>query len=121
MNKYEAMFIFQPQADQVANAKKIVEESLKEKGITIESNEDFGLRTLAYPIRKEREGHYWLYKLTMNPEKVASASTLFRHTPEILRSLVTKQSERKKREKSTENKNIRKKITEGENNEQNYG
>ncbi len=99
MEKYEAMFIFQAAAEKVANAKKIVEESFKKEGVTIESDEDFGLRTLAYPIQKEHEGHYWLYKLTMKPEKASSTLTLFRQIPEILRSLIIKQTESKREKK----------------------
>ena len=84
------MFIFHPQEEKIATARKIVTESLQKENITIEEEKDFGLRTLAYPIQKEEQGHYWLYNLQMDPSQVSQTSLMFRHVPEILRSLVVR-------------------------------
>ena len=92
MRKYEAMFIFFVQDKKIADAKAAIQSSFAREGITIEGEEDFGQRTLAYPIQKQSEGRYWRYTLAMEPEKARIAPTLFQHTPEILRTLIVKKT-----------------------------
>ena len=73
MRNYELIFILHPDLNEEAVAEVCarVKNWISDLGGTIIKEHNWGTRRLAYPIRKLREGQYWLYDLQFDPEKVA--------------------------------------------------
>jgi len=90
MRKYETMFIIKPGLDEEAT-KAVIEKFLnllKEKGSEIESVEEWGMRRLAYEVKKVREGYYVLVNFSAEPSTVAELERVFRISGDILRYIV---------------------------------
>ncbi len=62
MNNYEMMVIFTPvlSDDEFAGIQKKYTDFIKENGGTIESENPWGLKSLAYPIEKKTTALYWV-------------------------------------------------------------
>ena len=63
MRKYEFMAVFNVDEDVYKPASESVHAIFDEFGIKILSEDQFGDRTLAYPIRKKEKGRYVLFNL----------------------------------------------------------
>lgn len=90
MRKYETMFIIRPGLDEEAT-KAVIEKFLnllREKGSEIQSVEEWGMRRLAYEVKKLREGYYVLVNFSAEPEAVAELERVFRISNDILRYIV---------------------------------
>ena len=92
MNKYEVMIIFQPELDekqiqdQIKNFKDKV--SLFEGKII--SEDIWGLRNLAYQIKKKTKGYYFISNFELEKSKVSDLSNWLRFENEaVLRNMIT--------------------------------
>jgi len=89
MNDYETVFILTPVLSD-AQMKEAVE---KFKGVLageqaeIVSEENWGLRKLAYPIEKKTTGFYQLIEFKAKPETIAVLETQFRRDERVIRYL----------------------------------
>ena len=92
---YELMLIVKTEAD-LASVKTLLE---KEK-VKIVSEEPWGMRRLAYPIQKIREGYYDVLEVAGSPSTVANLSKSFKVESQILRFLFTVKKEVKNAKKS---------------------
>ena len=92
MTLYEGLFALLPDLSQDENKKLVskIEEQITKAGGMIESSQDWGRRTFAYPIRKKREGVYHLLHFRIAPEAVAPLKRACRLNESILNSLITK-------------------------------
>ena len=88
------MVIAAPTAADKASGK--VKEVVGKFGGEIMQEKVLGERELAYPIKKFRTGHYFLYDLSLSPDAVGKMNILFNLTPELLRALIVKKSVSKK-------------------------
>ena len=72
MRNYEFVFIVHPDLNEEAFAEicERIKGWITALGGTIENEDNWGKRRMAYPIRKQREGQYMLYKLQLDPDKV---------------------------------------------------
>ena len=52
-----------------------------------------GQRPLAYPIKKAVQAHYYVYYVTMEPEKAHQTENKVRHQEELLRFLMVRRDE----------------------------
>jgi small subunit ribosomal protein S6 len=66
-----------------------IAESLKKHGAEITGDEAWGIRPLAYPIQKQREGFYQFYTVNLDPAKVMAVETELKLNDGVLRHLVT--------------------------------
>ncbi len=87
MRKYEFLMIIKP------NLEKAIEEEFiknfeQRLGGNIVKKDDWGLRKLAYPIKKEQEAHYILYFVEAEPENVIKTREWLNIRKELLRSMV---------------------------------
>ena len=93
MNQYETVFIMTPVlSDQ--QMKETVEKLngvLTQHGAQIINEEEWGLKTLAYPIQKKSTGFYELIEFKAEPEAVAKLEMAVRRDERVIRSLVVKQ------------------------------
>lgn len=95
MNKYEMMFIVKANADEKAIA--ATAESLKSiitsmKG-EITDSKDLGSKELAYPIKKETVGYYFVVDFTAEAETVAELDRKARIDESVLRHLIIRLDE----------------------------
>ena len=92
MGLYEGLFAIHPDLSQDENKKIVskIEEQITKTGGNIESSQDWGRRSLAYPIRKKREGMFHLLHFRVAPDAIAPLKRAYRLNESILSSLITK-------------------------------
>ena len=93
MQKYELMIILKPLLPE--EIRKSVQEKIeklvkKAKGNLL-SQDLWGKRHLAYPIKKTEEGYYIVYKLELEPEFSDEFQHGLKLTNDILRFLLSKE------------------------------
>jgi len=90
MRDYELVIIVTPEIDETATAEVVekVKNWITEVGGSIESFEEWGRQKLAYLIRKNKEGQYYLFNLKLEPTAVATLERNFRLQESILRFLI---------------------------------
>ena len=95
MREYEVVFIIHPDLDETASNEVLerVKGWITEAGGTILKVEPWGKRKLAYLIRKQSEGQYFLLKTQMAPAFVVELERNLRFTEPVLRFLVTSTNE----------------------------
>ncbi len=91
MREYELVFIIHPDLDENATNEVVdrVKGWITEAGGTIEKIDPWGKRKLAYPIRKQNEGQYFLVKIHMTPSSVAVLERNLRFVEPVMRFLIT--------------------------------
>ncbi len=75
---------------------KIVKEQIKKQSgedSSVASVADFGKRSLAYPIRKQKDGQYWLVTFTSSGSGITALSKKLQQDENVLRFLVVKKEE----------------------------
>ena len=89
MNKYETVFILTPvlSDDQMKETVEKFKQVLTDNGGTIENEENWGLRKLAYPIENKNTGFYTLIEFNGEPTIVAKLETAFRRDEKVIRFL----------------------------------
>jgi len=95
MRDYELVIIVTPEFDETATADIVdkVKSWITEAGGSIESFEEWGRQKLAYLIRKNKEGQYYLFNLKLEPTAVANLERNFRLQESILRFLIINREE----------------------------
>ncbi len=91
MREYELVFIIHPDLDENATNEVVdrVKGWITEAGGTIEKIDPWGKRKLAYPIRKQNEGQYFLVNIHMTPSSVAGLERNLRFVEPVMRFLIT--------------------------------
>ena len=92
MPHYETVLILRQdlstsQAESIAAQ---TQQDLKQAKATIERTESWGLRTLAYPIRKNRKGHYFLINHSNESQTTQEMQRILRLNEDLLRILTIK-------------------------------
>ncbi|KKS47558.1 30S ribosomal protein S6 [Candidatus Gottesmanbacteria bacterium RIFCSPLOWO2_02_FULL_42_29] len=91
VNLYEMMLIENSALSESEEKKldKKIEDFLKDKGKIVKKSL-FGKRELAYPIKKETKGNYWIYNLELDPGAVSQFSQKLKMEESVLRFLLLK-------------------------------
>ena len=92
MNNYETVFILNPvlSETQVEEAvQKFIDFVKAQKGKII-SQENWGLKKLAYPIENKKSGFYYLFEFEAPHEAIEPLETEFRRDERIMRYLSVK-------------------------------
>ncbi|WP_249029247.1 30S ribosomal protein S6 [Tannockella kyphosi] len=89
MNKYEIMFIVKPDVEE--EARNTVIETLKailatDNG-TIDSVNEWGLRDLAYEVKKFSKGYYVVIETTTTPANIKEFDRISKINDSVLRQL----------------------------------
>jgi small subunit ribosomal protein S6 len=90
MNTYELVCIIHPELDDNA-FKGIIEKVngwVSEAGGNVDKVEPWGRRRLAYTIRKQREGQYVLFNISMPPSGAAGLERNISFQESVLRSML---------------------------------
>lgn len=92
MRFYEAVFIVKQDASasHVESRAQECAAIIKEYGGEVTKTEFCGLRYLAYPIKKNKRGHYVLMNLVSSPEGIQEMERKLRLDEDILRFLTVK-------------------------------
>ena len=93
MNNYETVFILTPvlSEPQMKEAVEKFKSVLTENGATIENEELWGLRKLAYPIQKKSTGFYAFLEFAGEPTIVSKLETAYRRDEKVIRFLTFRQ------------------------------
>lgn len=95
MSFYESIFIVRQDvpAAQVETLTASFAEIVKAQGGTVAKTEQWGLRTLAFRINKNRKGHYVLFNLDASPAAITELERNLRINEDILRFLTIRVEE----------------------------
>ncbi|MBN1260644.1 MAG: 30S ribosomal protein S6 [Anaerolineae bacterium] len=88
---YELMFIVSLELDEKATESLLerIRGYLKEAQATLLDFKDWRVRRLAYPIKGQREGRYYLAHFTMETEQVQEFERRLRLAEGVIRELIT--------------------------------
>ncbi|NLG09240.1 MAG: 30S ribosomal protein S6 [Deinococcales bacterium] len=91
--KYDLNVILDPSLSeqQVQVEKDAVALQVERAGGEILDLEEWGLRRLAYPIRKGNEGYYLIYRLHLTGETPKTIETALRQRDNVMRVLVVRE------------------------------
>lgn len=88
MRTYEAACVFKAEEELFQVAKQAVLAQLKGLGVDSPQENDMGVRSFAYPIGDEIQGHYVIFEFTMDPEKAHQIEKSVALIGDLLRILV---------------------------------
>jgi small subunit ribosomal protein S6 len=89
MNQYEIAIVFDPSLEVgLDKATDRVEKIFKDNGASVVSNDNWGKRKLAYPIKTHEHGIYIFYTINIPPESVRKIETTLNITEEVIRFLI---------------------------------
>lgn len=94
MRKYEVVFIVKPMEEEPTNA--VIEKFTKlitANGGTIDKEDRWGKKRLAYEIKDCTDGYYVLLNVTCQPECVAEADRVMKITDELLKHMIVRTDE----------------------------
>ncbi|HTN45182.1 MAG TPA: 30S ribosomal protein S6 [Flavipsychrobacter sp.] len=111
LQSYELMMIFTPvlAEEEFKNAQKKVTDFIKENGGELVNSNAWGLRSLAYPIRKKTTGLYWVAEYSAPVDTNAKLEIQMNRDENIMRHMITRldkyavEYNSKRRNKSAEN------------------
>ncbi len=89
---YSALVIFDPEKSESEDeVKALVNSIIKENAGDVVKENLMGKRTLAYPIKKKKQGIYYEVGFKATPEVIAKISRQFEINTSILRTLISKE------------------------------
>ena len=91
MNKYETIMILDCTISEESreNAINKIKKYIESKG-KIENTQNLGKKKLAYEVRKNKEGYYYIIEFMAEPESIAELERIYRITDEVLKFIVVK-------------------------------
>jgi small subunit ribosomal protein S6 len=91
MREYELVFIVHPDLDETATNEiaERVKSWITEAGGTVDKVDPWGKRKLAYPIRKQNDGQYFLFNAHIPPSFVIELERNLRFLEPVIRFLIT--------------------------------
>lgn len=103
MKHYETMFIIKPTLveDEIRSKIEFFKEAIIKNGGEIETCLDMGMRQLAYEIKKNKRGYYFVIYFKAETSLILELERLYRINEDILRFIVVKY-ESKKEQKAWE-------------------
>ena len=89
---YELVMVLSPEAteDEVSAIVERVDGVITDRGGSVVEHENWGLRRLAYPVKKLQEGNYVMTRFALGAAAVMELNRVLVASEDILRFLVTK-------------------------------
>jgi small subunit ribosomal protein S6 len=94
VNNYELTVILRV-SDALESNKEKVKSILQKYGVSVASEDQWGVRRLAYMIRTEKDGFYTLFTLEAQPDAIQKITSEFRLNIDILRFLFVRLKKKK--------------------------
>jgi len=98
MVSYEMVSVFDPKTTAEAGIVDGIENILKKHGADNVSKEDWGVKKLAYEIRKKTDGHYFLFNFDIDNDKIVDMEKELNIQEPLIRHLIVKLEETEKKE-----------------------
>ncbi|MFA6448774.1 MAG: 30S ribosomal protein S6 [bacterium] len=94
-NSYELLFITEPalDAERLAAIQERIAGMITAGAGTVESTDDWGVRRLAYKIKKSDEGRYILINFLCDPAQIAAIDKQIRIMQDIMRFVVVRKGD----------------------------
>ena len=91
MRNYELVCIIHPDLDETAFKEAVddIKGWITEAGGTVDKEDVWGKRKLAYLIQKQREGQYVLLTISMPPDTTAELERKIRFLEPVMRHMLT--------------------------------
>lgn len=92
MNKYDGLFIIKPdlKEEEAKNIYKSISDTMTKNGGSIVKEEVWGKRSLAYPVKKFKDGYYYKLDFTAPSSAIAKSEAVYKLSPDILRAMITR-------------------------------
>lgn len=90
MRDYEVAVVYDVSDETLSTAREQVKSEFDKISAAVVKEDDMNARDLAYPIGKQTRGHYFLYNVQAEPEKIGELDRAFKLTAGILKYLVVK-------------------------------
>ena len=96
---YELVMVLTPEAseDQATAIVERVANFIAENGGSVSEQQNWGVRRLAYPIRRFQEGNYVLTRFAMEAGDVLELDRTLKASEDVLRHLLTKVDKKAKK------------------------
>lgn len=97
MREYEVTVVIQPQLEEaeriplIERLSNLLVPGSKEDGALTANH--WGMRTLAYPIKKFQEGYYVLFEAQIDPTRIKEIERSMQYNEDVLRYLVVRKGE----------------------------
>ncbi len=92
MREYEIALVLNPEIDEagVAGVTDRVSQFITQRGGTVGTLDKWGVRKLAYPLQRFREGNYMRTQFTADPQAALELEASLRLWTEVLRHLLVR-------------------------------
>jgi small subunit ribosomal protein S6 len=92
IHRYETVFILTPVLSEAQMKEAVTKfrDFITSKGGKIKTENDWGLRKLAYPIQKKTTGFYHMFDFEIDPEAIADFEIQLRRDEKVIRFLTVK-------------------------------
>ncbi len=87
IQNYEFTVIFDADEEKTKTGLELVKNTFQRFNVEITKEEDLGVRTLAYVIRKQEKGHYVYFELKADTATIANMSRIFQLSTLVLKFL----------------------------------
>ena len=117
MRAYEELFIVKPDAteEEIEQVVEQVQSVITTGGGTVDKIDKWGVRKLAYRVRKQHEGFYILVQFSLSPEAVKEIERRLRVSDLVLKFITVRLDEKlkriEKRKKRREKRAARKPVS----------
>lgn len=99
MVSYEMVSVFDPKTTAEAGTVEGIENILKKHGAENVTKDDWGVKKLAYEIRKKADGHYFLFNFAVDNDKIVGIEKELNIQEPLIRHLIVKLEDKKETEK----------------------
>ncbi len=112
MNKYESIFIVNPEVGEEKRKEVIdkIKAIITSSGGKLLGLDEWGIRKLAYPVKGREEGYYCFLNLEAGPAVIEGLERNYRTIEEIIKYLSVRIEERKPKPKKIKPKRYRPRI-----------
>lgn len=95
---YENIIIISPDCSKEEEEElfKRIMANFEKSGATVSSIDDWGIRDLAYPIKKKNKGHYFFVQVNTEKGKVGVLSRYYKNMDLVLRHMFVRVEKEKK-------------------------
>lgn len=87
IQNYEFTVIFDADEDKTKSGLELVKSTFEKNGVEITKEEDLGVKTLAYVIKKQEKGHYVYFELKADTSTIVKMSNVFQLSTLVLKFL----------------------------------
>lgn len=93
MRQYEVLCLFRADEEQFRSGVEEIRAEIARANAQVVKEDDMGQRTLAYEVKKQTQGHYYLFVVEMEPESVRELERQLRLKAGLLKHMVVRKDE----------------------------